>query len=219
MFKNFNPPKASVPLGYLLGTTNREHAPGHPTVDIWLAETPSQRHFDPEQVRLNCFIEAHVDALAIEHPWSGERTAPLAAGMLILIDRKNKHIDGFLFGGNMEIEVESSFTHIHLSSPAPIMLRRNDHPEINLLIEEACILLARRRAVWAEHPEELEQRLFHTDPLTLYAAFLISINHNFDQLPPSDDETLLKARYIIHREFDVISRQLPGFELPLENLC
>ena len=208
-----------VPLGYLLGTANRDHSPGHPTVDIWLAETPSQQHFDPEQVRLNCFIEAHIDALAIEHPWSGERNAPLAAGMLILIDRKNKHIDGFLFGGNMEIAGESSFTHIRLTSPAPIMLRRNDHPEINLLIEESSILLARRRAVWAEHPEELDKRLFHTDPLKLYAAFLISISHNFDQLPASDDEDRLKARYIINQELEAISQQHPDFEMPLENLC
>lgn len=205
--------------GYVLTPARREHEPGNAQIDIWLAEHPSEAHFDPEQVTLSTLSDEHIDTPVIGHPWSGDRTISLTAGPLTLVDRKNKHIVGFLFGGEMEIELETDCTHVRIKSPAPIMIRNSERPEIVLLIEEANILLARRRAFWADKPEELEHRLAQQNPLTLYAAFLLSMDANFELLPPSDDEILLKARHIIHQELNELSQTLAGFELPLEIIC
>lgn len=213
------PDPSNISLGYLLAAPRRTHEPGHPAVDIWINDEPTLEHFDPEQVRLAIANEGHVDVVEIEHPWSGDQSSQLAAGMIIITDRKNKHIDGFLFGGRMEVEVTKSCSHIKISSPAPIMVRESDSPEITLLIEESCILLARRYAVWAEKPEELEKKLSSIEPLKLYAAFLLSIQKNLKELPPSEDETLLKTLHIIHEELREVSTIMPGFELPLETLC
>jgi hypothetical protein len=206
-------------LGYQLSGTSREHEPGYPTLEIWLSEQPSEAHFDPEQIQLAIWDDQHLDTISIEHPWSGDHVLQLAPGEVILMDRKEKHMDGFIFGGSLTIDVQDDHTYLRLSSEAPIMLRNIQQPEVAVLIEEASILLARRRAFYAEQPEVLEVKLGRLKPLQLYAAFLLSIQAIFDELPASDDEVALKAQHIVHAELVALSNLLPGFELPLEALC
>jgi len=205
--------------GFKVAPARRKHEPGHPEICIWLAEKPSGAHYDPELISLYVLDNNYLEMLEIEHPWIGERSLKLAAGPLMMSDRKEKHIDGFLFGGEASIEVKFDCTIVNLSSPAPILLRFEQQPEVTLLIEEANILLARRRAYWAQAPEEMERRLAEHDPLKLYAGFLISIEANFERLPATNDEVLVKARHIIRQELDELHHALKGSELPLEMLC
>lgn len=209
--------------GFVLLPSRRPTEPGYAGLDIWLLEQPTGRHFDPSQIVLYTAGEHGIDYSSLEHPWSGETQLTAVCGPIDLIDHKGHHIEGFTFGGSLEIETKRTETKAVLRSPAPILLNTQTQTiraeqAVSLLIEEFNILLARRKAFWQDNAEELEQRLAAANPLHLYAAFLPIVYQRFKNLPPSDDQAQLSAQHSLHVEMEAVAELIPGFELSLASL-
>jgi hypothetical protein len=110
---------------------------------------------------------------------------------VIIADRNRRKVEAFTFGGKLNIDSAEQVTVASLTSPAPIFDLMPPHsvPCLPLLVEETEILLAERRAAWAEKPEAFEVKLLVVDPLKLYAACLAGLlerlaNHPDEPLGP-----------------------------------
>ena len=195
--------------GYIMAPARRRSEPGTGKLEVFLEETPSGEHFDPESVLISVRDEqGGITHLSIEHPWAGEKELKICAGPFDLVDRKGKHVEGFTYGGTLHIEVGENATKLSLDSPAPI-LDRPFHALANLLAEESEILLAQRQAIM--HNEEVfEQRLAVVEPLALYRACLEALQERLRHLPQDGDELMLKFKHMVKEERQVVDELLPG---------
>lgn len=210
-------------LGYALHAPRRPSEPGYAGLDIWLTDKPSGQHFDPVQAAFSIVDANDIHIVCIEHPWSGENHLQVVAGVIDLIDLKGRHIEGFCFGGSLDLERLDEETKLELRSPAPVMVNLGSQPirlahAVSILIEEFAILMAQRQAYWEKEPGRFDQRLAAADPLKLYAAFLSAARSRLRGLPPMDDEAQTAAMHILRHEIDAITELIPGFELGLNDL-
>jgi hypothetical protein len=195
--------------GYILAPGRRQSAPGAAKLQVFLEDTPTTEHFDPKSVMISAFNDhGGVYHVTIEHPWPSERELRICAGPFDLVDRKGKHIEGFTYGGRLEIEVSDHSTSLTLDSPAPILVRPH-HALSNLLAEESEILLAQRRATIIDE-EALEQHLADADPLKLYRACLQALQERLQHLPLSDDQLMMKFKTMVRQERQAVEDILPG---------
>lgn len=205
-------------FGYILAPARRLSEPGASGIQIYLEAIPSREHFDPKIVLVSTFNErGGISHLTIEHPWSGEMEIQVCAGPFDLIDRTDKHVDGFTYGGSLHIEVSEGVTALTLESPAPILVRTH-HAMANLLAEESEILLAQRRAKVIDE-EALEQHLIEAEPLKLYRACLEALQERLVHLPHTDDPLMLKFKHMVREERQAVEDQLPGiYDADLDEL-
>ena len=141
-------------LGYLFWPKPYSHSPGHPRLDINVSESPSNMHFDPEEVHLSVVscsrrdYSRPIESLTIHHPWPHESECQVAAGTVIISDRKGKKVEAFTFGGILHIYPNKTFTECCIESDAPILELIEYNPIVMTLVEEVEIILAKRRAAW-----------------------------------------------------------------------
>jgi hypothetical protein len=174
---------------------------GSPRLDIFLRNTPSGEHFDPEVVSVP-IVNEHGDPqrLDVYHPWDYDLEYCLTAGRLVMADRHNKHFDAFIYGGQLAITTNQTETVCAVTSPAPIL---NLAPPLNagdFMATETEILLAERRAYWERQPEEFDHRLAAAEPLELFHAVLESLRVKFKQFPPTENELLLQFVHYLNEE-------------------
>jgi hypothetical protein len=200
---------ADQAYGYILAPARRSSEPGAAKLQIFLEAKPSSEHFDPKSVLISVLDErGGVTPISIEHPWASGRELRVCAGPFDLIDRKDKHVEGFTYGGELHIEVGETTTKLTLESPAPILVRPN-HALANLLAEESEILLAKRRAT-VNDEEVVEQHLAEAEPLQLYKACLDELEERQQRLPPGDDALMMKFKHMVKEERRAVEDLLPG---------
>lgn len=185
-------------LGYTFHPRLYPQAPGHPQLDITLRATPTGLHFDPKWVRIAvASANKGIEFLTVRHPWQWEERYRACAGHVSLQDHKNKVVETFTFGGDLQIMSEKDRTMCILSSSAPIVevlpepLTRG--PSVHMmLVEEVEALIAQRRAAWdREHaPATFDRRLAATDPLSLYVACLETLNEKYAHFPHEAEDEL-----------------------------
>jgi len=174
--------------GYYLLPRPHPYCPGYTGLLIAIREKPTQAHFDPELIRLYIRGEdglAERVTLRLESPIRSRDVCP---GRVILLDRKEKRVDFFTFGGSLEVASTPGERVYSLRSPAPIMEISNF--EVGLaddLVFEIEAMIGEVRARWGEDEEGFAWRIAHVDPLQLYIASLHSIFMRYEQAP-----TLLK---------------------------
>lgn len=196
-------------FGYYLMPARRHSEPGAAGLEVFLAQNPSEEHFDTEEVLVQARDEHNgVVSLSIEHPWNGERELQLCAGPFDLIDRKGKHMEGFTYGGALHIEVGEHGTKLTFNSPAPILVRPF-HPLANWLAEETEILLAQRRAKFPDD-ETFAHHLAVAEPMTLYRACLEALEERLHSLPQDDNELMWKFKHMVKEERHYVEELLPG---------
>jgi hypothetical protein len=181
---------------------------GAPRLDIYLRETPSSEHFDPERVIVSVVGEqAEPQAIEIYHPWDYEQEYKVTAGRLLMADRREKRLDAFTYGGRLAITNDGSETKCVLVSPAPIL---NLAPPLNaadFLATETEILLAERRAFWEVRPDEFDHRLAAAEPLELFHAVLDTLREKFRHFPSSDNDLLRQFIHYLNEESRTIHEQ------------
>jgi len=199
----------AVDLGYILYPRRRPHEPGYPRLDVILRTKPTGHHFDPLKVHLTVTLpEGGITPLVVEHPWSDLEDYVVCAGKVELIDRNNKHLDAFTFGGAMHIQPEEDHSVLILNSPAPILLSAESSLE-HLLIDECEIILAERKAIRESERGLFERHLKNAPPLELYRALLIAILERYQHLPPNEDELVFKLEHTLRTEIEAVEGQLP----------
>lgn len=171
------------------------HAPqdgnewGSNTLEVNLRSKPSGKHFDPEILRLPIARDDNQIAIVrIHHDWPGANRLQVLFGEVVLRDRRDKVIEAFTFGGTLEIETTNDCTLCTLSSPVPIIDRRDQDPMIQMLAEEAMALIARLKADWKSDTEEFEKRLIQLDVEALFVGVLKELFREF-QSSTRDDRT------------------------------
>lgn len=161
-------------LGYFFHPSTVDDHPGHPRLDVIIPATPTQRHYDPQKVQF--FVSSarnEVRQLTVHHPWTQQKHYDVCAGLILICDRKDKRVEAFSFGGDLEIMSDKVRTVCALTSPAPIFPLFTTHDLPTWLVSEFEILLAEQEADWdPKHPHDYEMHLASVDPFLLYACSL-----------------------------------------------
>ncbi len=179
-------------------------------LQVFLYDTPTLAHFDPEMMRIPVRIaDQGVESLSVYHPWTGPRRFEAAPGRIILVDRKNKEVEGFTFGGGLEILVADELTTCTLQSPVRIIELVRGDSELMMLATEVEVLLAERCAFWGRDEESYEARLAKVDPVLLYAMCLSALTVRTDSLDVALNDPAVRAfRTFLRRE--TVSMQAEG---------
>lgn len=185
-------------LGYTFYPPRYSRAPGHPRLDVVIREMPTELHFDPERVELPVVArDGSLEILTVVHPWTGVKTQRASAGRILIMDRLGKAARAFSFGGDIDIHSIDQQTICVIQSVAPILSLTIERSIEVILADEVEILLAQRRAAWANQEDQYEQKLAAVDPVTLYHACLNSLRARFKSLPASGDGATQKFIHFI----------------------
>lgn len=217
MFYRTNEPD----LGYDFHPATADRFPGHPQLDIFLRDEPTQRHFDPEQVHFEVAGSGRPEVLTISHPWAGPHQHRICAGRIYIDDRKQKRVEAFSFGGTLEVTTKAAITICHLQSPAPIFDLVDWNSLSTIIVAEAEVLLAERRADWdPKHPHTFEQHLATAVPLELYARCLIALHEKFAPHLENHDQLYHQLVHFVANEIKFLQEtgQWPAVVPPLAEI-
>jgi hypothetical protein len=190
-------PTGPPELGYYFSPPAQPDEPGHPRLDIYLRDRPTLQHFDPEQV-ISWIIDNNgfIEKISIYHPWSGLQRYRLCAGRIFMIDRKDTKTEAFTYGGGLEINSHTKYTHCILVSPAPILGIFAENDISTLLVSETEILLAQRRAARLETDINYDDLLAAVEPRALFYASLLDLKDKFHAYPLKDELIFHFIHYI-----------------------
>jgi hypothetical protein len=171
-------------LGYFFHPSRTPDLPGHPRLDVTLYPTPTMEHFDPEQASFEVADpETGIEQVHIAHPWTGPEHLRVAIGYIRLVDRHDKVVTAFSFGGSLDIAVDEDHTRCSLVSSSPIFHVEDKQDLPALLVNEFEALLAIRRAGWAGDEVGFNRRLAGLAPVQLYAVGLEEVEARLLQSP------------------------------------
>ncbi len=162
---------------------------GYDTLVVNVVRVPTERHFDPSRVDVPVFtLDNSLRHMVIEHPWHGRHHHRVAVGHVIIRDRKNKVVEAFTCGGDLQIDPFPNRTRCLITSPAPIfelVSRMGESVETydTILANELETLLAKQRVHWGLNDIGYEERLAELDPLLLYASGLYAIEEHLLAMP------------------------------------
>lgn len=197
-------------LGYVFLPSRRHSEPGFSRLDIVLRAKPTEHHFDPHTVRVIVAQEHGPGYWMIQHPWSGNQSLRICAGQLDLIDRFDKRVEVFTFGGELEIDGSEDYTSVIITSPAPILVFHTKESAASLLAEEAEILIAERVAEDETEPGRFDIRLVSVEPMSLYRSILSAIQARVLDLPRNTGEIWLHFYAILKEETRYLEESLPN---------
>lgn len=171
-------------LGYYFHPAQQAGSPGHPQLDINLYDEPTKEHFDPQQATF-WVVEAdgRVVQTVITHPWRGYPQLRVCAGRIMIVDRKEKVVEAFSLGGDLQITVHDTYTSCELTSSAPIIHLQDIQDMPTDLVSEFEALLARLHARWHGDDTGFRKKLATIEPFTLFVAGLAAIKERLDQTP------------------------------------
>ncbi|MBK8051205.1 MAG: hypothetical protein IPK16_31350 [Anaerolineales bacterium] len=204
---------SEVDLGYWFDPPCEEELCGHHQLRVWLRPTPTERHYDPEQVR--CIVTTgwrDMAHLTIRCPWPRADHYRLCLGMIILNDRKHREVQAFSFGGELSITQHDHTTMCVFDSPAPIYALQEGEQLSNLMVAEVEAVLAEEQArIDVDgRGSHFSERLASSSPTQLYQACLVAIAL---QLRPLRTVDYMPERDLLHyveKELQAIQERNPG---------
>jgi hypothetical protein len=180
--------------GYYLLPKSHPDSPGYTGLLVAIRKQPTEKHFDPQAVRLRLrdkYGEARWTTLRLYSP----RELPIEAslhvcpGEVMLRDRTGKRENFFVFGGSLEAVHVPSETVYSFRSPAPMLRLSGDPGSVpDQLFSETEALIGELQARWGSDEEGFSHRLAQVDPLQLYVATLETILAHYEQ-----DDTLQES--------------------------
>lgn len=170
-------------LGYYFRPPTPALPAGHLCLEFNLYSQPTYQHFDPQNASVFVKAEHGIEVLEISHPWFGAHELTLVAGRVALIDRVDKSMQAFCFGGRLSLHDQGRYTRGVLDSPAPILEITPYQPDVLWLVTGIEALLATRRGAWSADELEYEQRLAQMAPLDLCAICLANFETRLETTP------------------------------------
>jgi hypothetical protein len=199
---NKNEKPQDIRFGYWYSYPS-EHAPGASRLEVNITDIPTEEHFDPQRLHFSVVAgDRFIEDLKVTHPWLYKDDYQICAGLVQIIDRKDKTEEAFSFGGRLKIESHESFTTCILESSAPILEISGANTIICKFIEEIEIILAERRAEWASKEEIFEQRLIQVDAYELYIAILNSLIKKYENLSYRNHFHIQEFLNFLHKEVE-----------------
>jgi hypothetical protein len=187
--KHYNYPMVEQP--YVFSPSKYTPALGHPQLDIYLSNAPTERYFDTRQARFIIERSGDVGPIVVNSPWEewmGASEQHVCAGRITMIDHQDNTHDAFSLGGSLTIQNKDDYTICKLVSTAPIFnlqdhLVNNIESTTKLLVDEFEELFAMRQAHWLNNETEYFSRLAGMEPLTLFAASLVTLEKKYKSFP------------------------------------
>ncbi len=160
----------------------------HSQLDVNIGAVPTDQHYDPEQLVVPVIRQdGALQNTIIYHPWRGRHHLRVGCGRIVIRDRKNKTVEAYSLGGDLEISSLPNCTCCRLTSPVPLFRLGIDNgsPEsvAASLVDKFEALVAIRRVRWGTNDLAFQQRLTSIDPPVLYAAGLQSIRSDLEHVP------------------------------------
>ncbi|HHS97681.1 MAG TPA: hypothetical protein ENK08_07250 [Chloroflexi bacterium] len=179
--------------GYLTLHKPHPESPGYRQLLVALRKQPTGMHFDPEKINLWLRDEyglAEQTSLALTpllHPSPELRR--VCPGPIVLVDRKEKRVAFFTFGGTLNVIFGSGEIVCSFRSPAPI-LRMTEPPQdaAARLAVEVETLMGGVHARWGAEDEGYLERLAEVDPFQLYIGSIHTILARFEEHPMLQEE-------------------------------
>lgn len=206
-------------IGYLFHHPEVGHAQDNYQLDIYLSAESTEQHFDVLRATFPIRSPRNtVTNLKVLHPWKFEEIARVCPGPVIMEDRKSKKEEAFSFGGQLTINLKGSITTCSLVSTAPILHISGGGKIEELFVEEVEILLAEKRAEFADRKSDHD--LFcRVDPLELYIACLAGMKQKIRSFKHGDEHYHDLLGYVETQEHRLESAGLPkGFPKTFEDL-
>ncbi|MDH4138431.1 MAG: hypothetical protein OEW09_17190, partial [Anaerolineae bacterium] len=117
--------------GYYLLPKPYPHSPGYTGLLVAIRKIPTEKHFDPQTIRLRLrdkYDQAKWTTLWLHSPQELpiKASVHVCPGEVMLRDRTDKRVDFFVFGGSLEAVSVPGETVYSLRSPAPILWLTDD---------------------------------------------------------------------------------------------
>lgn len=174
---------------------------GEERLDVVLRREPTNKHFDPEKVHLKVNTSRSVQVLDIHHPWQPMGKTQLCLGHIRVIDRYQKFIDVFSFGGWVEITAVSDKTTCIITSPTPLLELTAGNTTAILLANEIDVQLAQLRArLNPRFPAEFDGKLAVIEPLDFYISCLSELRKKFAYNSIYQDPTRQRFKHKLNLE-------------------
>jgi hypothetical protein len=171
--------------GYQISPESDYYSAGYNELDIAIRERPTNRHYDPESVRLQVKDrDGFASWITLELGSSFRDSRHVCPGRIILHDRVDKRVQFFSFGGSLEVSAEPGAVVYSLHSTAPVLgLSELAQRVTDQFIFEIEAIMGERRANWGVNDAGFDQRLAEADPLPFYLASVFSILVRLKDIP------------------------------------
>ena len=159
---------------------------GYSSLLVAIRKEPTEQHFDPRRVGFR-LVDSDGNVRQRIASWRTPvtETGPVCAGPIRLIDRIDKEVRFFTFGGSVRSVAEPSSYIYAFHSPGPIL--EFTHPPETVsdqLGHEAESILGELEELWDEHEgEPFSKRLAQIDPLALYTTIVNTILRRYEAQP------------------------------------
>jgi hypothetical protein len=150
----------------------------------------------------------------VSHPWTSRNRNRVCAGRLVVFGRDEIALHVFTFGGDLEISSKMDGTLCIVKSTAPILNLGLDTGMLHSLLDERTIpmmlwvevevLLAKRRAAWADEPQVYQKSLSEIDPLTLYQSCLLELQDKNENSAGIESEPYHKFKAFLTGELEYL---------------
>ncbi len=195
--------------------TNSHYWPpiGVDRVDLYLTSTASHRLLDAASARFQSAANEMLQYFTVSHGGVLRGDKPICAGLYTIYAHNRVHFwEGLTFGGTISTTAHYAYTHVALTSPAPIfVLMGNGDPIQHLLFDELMAAVARHRAEVHESDSEYARRLAKADPYELFLASLGKLHTMARHGPPSmAGDRHLEVQRAVQRMIDAV-RKLDGW--------
>jgi hypothetical protein len=163
--------------GYQLSPECHYYSAGYNKLDVFIREAPTDRHYDPESMRLQLRDDdGFASWTTLELGSAFKDSRHVCPGRVILHDRMDKRVQFFSFGGSLEADTELGGVVYSLRSSAPVFGLHQPTPGVtDQFVFETEEMIGKLKAEWVVDDAGFDQRLAQVDPLQFYLASLFSI--------------------------------------------
>ncbi len=179
-------------------------------VDLYLTAAPSHRLLDVRSARFQSAANGVLHSFTVSHSGAVRGDRPLCAGLYTCYNHNHTHFwEGLTFGGMVHITAQYAYTHVAITSPAPIFILMGDADPIqHLLFDELMGAVACHRAEAHESDGEYARRLSCADPYQLFLAALARLHALVTHGPPSlAGNNHLQVPRAVQRMIDAVCKQ------------
>ena len=208
-------------LGYIFAAADR--VIGNATLTVNFRPKPTEEHYDPERMHVpGVTLTGDVRRLTVQHPWHDRSDWHIAPGAIDIIDRKQKVVEAFSFGGTLHVENGAQSTTCTLQSPAPLFevntaIHTGAVDAVSIFVEEVEMLFARARAGWHGNDAGFMRTLATLDPELLYASCRQAVRAHLKAQPEHLRLTRYRGTLHLLRLMEV-EDPVPSYVTPLAEM-